>query len=74
MGGGDLAAWLAPPWSAVAQQSLQSLALQSTDGVCSALPHLLAYLSVALYLWLLIGFILFPNTVCFTGTDKTYPD
>jgi len=62
-GGRDLAAWLAPPSAAaVAQPSLQSLALQSTDGVCSTLPHLLAYLSTAGYLWLLVSFVLFSNT------------
>lgn len=74
MGGSDLADLLAPPFTAVAQQSLQSLALRSTDGVCSTLPHLLAYLSTALYLWLLISFVLFSNTVPPTGTDKAYPN
>lgn len=39
--GSDLAGLQAPPFTAVAQQSIQSLALQSTDGVCSTLPHLL---------------------------------
>lgn len=62
MGGGDRADLLAPPFAAVAQQSLQSLALRSTDGVCSTLPHLLAYLSTAVYQWLLISFVLFSKT------------
>lgn len=57
--GRELAASLAPPFAAVAQQRLQSPALQSTDGVCSTLPHLPAYLSTALYLRLLISFVLF---------------
>lgn len=73
-GGSDLAAGLAPPLTAVAQQSLQSLALQSTGGVCSTLPHLLAYLSTAIYLWLLTSFVLFSNTVPLRGTDKAYPN
>lgn len=74
MGGSDLADLLAPPFTAVAQQSLQSLALQSTDGVCSTLPHLRAYLSTAVYLWLVISIVLFSNTVPLTGADKAYPN
>ncbi|XP_009864485.1 PREDICTED: calmodulin-A-like [Apaloderma vittatum] len=71
MRGSDLADLLAPPFTAVAQQSLQSLALQSTDGICSTLPHLLAYRSTAyrstaVYLWLLRSFVLFSDTVPLT--------
>lgn len=66
-GGRELAGLLAPPFTAVAQQSLQSPALQSTDGVCSTLPHLPAYLSTAPYLCLLISFVLFSSTVPLTG-------
>lgn len=73
-GGRELAGSLAPPFTAVAQQCLQSPALQSTDGVCSTLPHLPTYLSTAPYLCLLISFVLFSNTVPLTGIVRGHPD
>lgn len=73
-GGGELAGSLAPPFTAVAQQCLQSPALQSTDGVCSTLPHLPAYLSTAPYLCLLISFVLFSNAAPLTGIVRTLPN
>lgn len=72
-GGRELAGSLAPPFTAVAQQSLQSPALRSTDGVCSTLPHLLAYLSAAPYLCLLTSFGHFSNTVPLTVIVRAHP-
>lgn len=65
---------LAPPFTAVAQQSLQSPALRSADGVCSTLPHLPAYLSTAPYLCLLTSFVHFSNTVPLTGIVRALPN
>lgn len=73
-GGRELAGSLAPPFTAVAQQCLQSPALRSTDGVCSTLPHLPTYLSTAPYLWLLISFVFFSNTVPLTSIVRGHPD
>lgn len=69
-----VAALLAPPLAAVAQCSLQCPALRSADGVCSALPHLLAYLSAALYLSLLVSIVLFTKAVPIEASDRAHPN
>lgn len=68
------AALPAPPLAAVAQCSLQSLALRSTDGVCSASPHLPAYLATAGYLWLPVSLALLATAVPAAGSDKAHPN